>query len=141
QEVKEYAIFLLDVDGTVLTWNAGAERLKGYTADEAIGQNISIFYPPEDIALNKPSLELEEAAKKGRVEDEGWRVRKDGTRFWGNVVITAIYQADGKLRGFGKVTRDMTEQRANENALREAQAALELRVQERTGELQRMNTE
>src|SRR5581483_2937839 len=107
-------IILLDPKGIVQTWSAGAERLKGWKAEEIIGQHFSRFYPPEDIEKGKTAMELREAAEKGRFEDEGWRVRKDGTRFWANVVITALHDDQGNLRGFGKVTRDLTERRQAE---------------------------
>jgi len=139
QEVKEYAIFMLDPKGRILNWNAGAQRLKGYTPDEAIGKHFSIFYGKEDIASGKPQRELETAATEGKVEDEGWRLRKDGTRFWANVVITALHDEKGKLLGFAKVTRDMTERRKGEEALQEQAAYLEKRVQERTAELEKAN--
>ena len=112
--VKDYAIFMLDPTGHVATWNEGAERAKGYKADEIIGKHFSIFYPPEKVAEHFPQYELSEAARVGRFEDEGWRIRKDGSRFWANVVITALRDGEGKLVGFGKVTRDLTERRAAE---------------------------
>ena len=112
--VRDYAIFALDADGHVLSWNAGAERLKGYVADEIIGRHFSIFYPPERVAERFPQHELEVAAREGRFEDEGWRLRKDGSRFWANVVITALRESDDALVGFAKVTRDLTERRAAE---------------------------
>jgi PAS domain S-box-containing protein len=108
ENVLDYAILLLDLKGHVLTWNKGAERLKGYARDEIIGRHFSIFYPPDDVAAGKPARELQIAEEKGRFEDENWRVRKDGTRFWANVVITALRDETGTLRGFGKVTRDFT---------------------------------
>jgi PAS domain S-box-containing protein len=114
QTVRDYAIFMLDPTGHIATWNAGAERIKGYHADEIIGKHFSIFYPPEDQEWDKPAWELREATREGRFEDEGWRVRKDGTRFWANVVITALCDADDRLIGFAKVTRDLTERRAAE---------------------------
>ena len=127
ENLKDYAIILLDTNGNVLTWNSGAERLKGWKASEIIGQHFSRFYPPEDIAKGKTEMELRAAAQEGRFEDEGWRVRKDGTRFWANVMITALRDDKGNLRGFGKVTRDLTERRMNEEKLREqAQAILEM---------------
>jgi PAS domain S-box-containing protein len=110
--VRDYAIFMLDPHGIVISWNEGAERIKQYRADEIIGRHFSTFYPPED--AEKPVWELEVAVRDGRVEDEGWRVRKDGTRFWANVVITALHDARGTLVGFTKVTRDLTERRESE---------------------------
>jgi PAS domain S-box-containing protein len=118
ESVRDYAIFMLEPDGRIATWNAGAERLKRYKADEIIGQHFSKFYPPEDIAAGKPQRELEVALAEGRVEDEGWRLRKDGSRFWALVVITAIYNGKGDLTGFAKVTRDLTERREAEERLR-----------------------
>lgn len=114
--VTDYAIFALDPDGRVCTWNMGARRLKGWEANEIIGRHFSAFYPSEDVAAGKPAWELEEAARLGRFEDEGWRVRKDGSRFWANVVITALRDEAGLLRGFGKVTRDLTVRREREEA-------------------------
>jgi PAS domain S-box-containing protein len=112
--VADYAIFLLDPDGIITSWNAGAERLKQYRADEIIGKNFSIFYTPHDLAKDKPGHELRVAAATGRFEDEGWRLRKDGSRFWANVVITRIRDENGNLVGFGKITRDLTERREGE---------------------------
>jgi PAS domain S-box-containing protein len=112
--VRDYAIFALDPGGHIVTWNPGAQRFKGYTADEIIGKHFSIFYPPADVAAGKPAAELREAIAEGRVEDEGWRVRKDGSRFWALVVITALRDTDGRLIGFAKVTRDLTERKAAE---------------------------
>ena len=123
ERVEDYAIFMLDVEGNVVSWNAGAQRMKGYTSDEICGQHFSRFYPPQDVQAGKPGEELRIAAAVGRVEDEGWRVRKDGSRFWATVVITALRDADGALRGFGKVTRDITERRQIEARL-EYQARL-----------------
>lgn len=111
EAVRDYAIFLLDSSGYIVTWNEGAERLKGYTADEIIGQHFSVFYPPEAIAIGHPQHELEIAAAEGRFEEEGWRRRKDGSAFWANVVITAVRDETGELIGFAKVTRDLTERR------------------------------
>jgi PAS domain S-box-containing protein len=108
ESVQDYAIFMLDPNGIISSWNAGAQRLKGYRADEIIGQHFSRFYPPEDIAAGKPARELAIAVAEGRVVDEGWRVRKDGSHFWANVVITALHDPDGRLRGFANVTRDET---------------------------------
>ncbi|MCE6998087.1 PAS domain S-box protein, partial [Saccharothrix sp. S26] len=101
--VLDYAIFMLDPTGRIVSWNAGAQRIKGYSADDIIGEHFSIFYPPEDLEARKPWYELEVAAEVGRFEDEGWRLRKDGTRFWANVVITALFDQSGQLRGFAKV--------------------------------------
>jgi PAS domain S-box-containing protein len=114
ESVKDYAIFALDPNGYIVSWNPGAERFKGYTAPEIIGKHFSVFYPPEDLAARKPWIELEIASEVGRLEDEGWRVRKDGTQFWANVVITALRGPDGELVGFAKVTRDLTQRRAAE---------------------------
>ena len=122
--VLDYGIFMLDTTGHIASWNAGAERIKGYRADEIIGRHFSLFYPPEDIAIDKPRRELEQAIVDGRLEDEGWRIRKDGTRYWANVVITALFDDTGELRGFSKVTRDMTERRAAEQALAERRRLL-----------------
>lgn len=125
--VRDYAILLLDPEGRVLTWSSAAERLKGWKAGEIIGQHISRFYPPEDVQKGKVEMELKTAAAEGRFEDEGWRVRKDGTRFWANVIVTALRDSDGKLRGFGKVTRDLSERRlAEEKIKRQAQEIFEM---------------
>ena len=123
--VKDYAIFMLDPDGHIVSWNEGAERIKGYTADEIIGQHFSRFYPSEDIQRGKPMDKLKVAAAEGRSEDEGWRVRKDGSRFWANVVITAMRDKAGTLRGFSKVTRDLTEQKRAEGAIKKYNEQLE----------------
>jgi PAS domain S-box-containing protein len=114
ESVKDYAIFMLDRGGHVATWNVGAERIKGYSAQEIIGQHFSRFYPQEDILAGKCEMELEVATRVGRFEDEGWRIRKDGSQFWANVVITALRDATGETVGFAKVTRDLTERRAAE---------------------------
>ena len=110
--VRDYAIFMLDPPGAIRTWNAGAEHIKGYTADEVIGRHFELFYTEEARARKHPAYELEVATREGRFEEEGWRVRKDGTQFWANVVITALRDARGELVGFAKVTRDLTERRA-----------------------------
>lgn len=110
--VRDYAIFMLDPDGHVASWNKGAHKAKGYTPDEIIGQHFSVFYPPEDIASGKPARALKIAKRTGKFEEEGWRLRKDGSAFWANVVITAVRDEKGKLVGFSKVTRDLTERRA-----------------------------
>ena len=125
EEVKDYAIFMLDSGGRILSWNEGAQKIKGYTADEIIGQHFSRFYTAEDIDRGKPDEELTLAAAEGRWEDEGWRLRKDGSRFWADVVITALHDKDGNLLGFTKVTRDITEgKRAREAFLLEMTNAL-----------------
>ena len=129
ESVDEYAIFALDPDGFILSWNAGAQRFKGYTAEEVIGKHFSIFYPPEKIEEGWPEYELREAARVGRFEDEGWRVRKDGSRFWANVVITALHDPDGRLVGYAKVTRDLTERRLAEEALRESEERFRLIIE------------
>ena len=110
--VRDYAIFMLDPNGHVASWNQGAQRIKGYTADEIIGQHFSVFYPAEDVASRKPARELKIAARQGKFEEEGIRLRKDGSVFWASVVITAVRERDGSLIGFAKVTRDLTERRA-----------------------------
>jgi len=127
--VRDYAIFALNPGGYVLSWNEGARRIKGYEAEEIIGRHFSTFYPEADLAAGKPAWELEVAARDGRFEDEGWRIRKDGTRFWANVIITALRNAAGELVGFAKVTRDLTERRAAEESLRESEERFRLLVQ------------
>jgi PAS domain S-box-containing protein len=125
EAVQDYAIFMLDADGRVKTWNAGAQRIKGYAASEIIGKHFSCFYFEEDLESGKPGRELEIAARDGRVEDEGWRIRKDGSKFWANVVITALKDSRGVLIGFTKVTRDFTERMLAEQNLRDAKVRLE----------------
>ena len=143
ESVQDYAIFMLDPDGRVASWNAGAERIKGYTASEIVGQHFSRFYPADKIAEHFPEYELAEAARHGRFEDEGWRIRKDGSRFWANVVITALRDEDGTLLGFAKVTRDLTARRATqEQALRLAtEEAARIEADRRSEELQRLSDE
>jgi PAS domain S-box-containing protein len=128
-QVTDYAIFLLTPAGEVATWNPGAERIKGYKADEIIGRHFRIFYPPDEIANRKPERELKDAITNGHFEDEGWRLRKDGSRFWANVIITAVRGRDDQLLGFGKVTRDLTERRNAEERMRELSGRL-LRMQD-----------
>ena len=142
--VVDYAIFMLDPSGVIITWNEGAQRIKGYRADEIIGRHFSVFYPEEDARNRKPDWELEIAKREGRYAEEGWRLRKDGGRFWASVTITAIRDESGKLRGFGKVTRDLTERRAQEvqrNNDREREA-MQLRAHvARMAELESTKTE
>ena len=114
ESVTDYGIFVLDPKGTIISWNPGAEILEGYKAEEVLGKHFSIFYTAPDIATDKPAYELGVAAKDGRFEDEGWRVRKDGSRFWANVTITRLLDEQGQLLGFGKITRDMSERRASD---------------------------
>jgi sigma-B regulation protein RsbU (phosphoserine phosphatase) len=122
ESVKDYAIFMLDPNGHIATWNLGAERIKGYMAPEIIGEHFSIFYPAEDAASGKCEVELEIATREGRFEEEGWRVRKDGSQFWANVTITALRDPGGTLVGFAKVTRDLTERVRNESTLQQLAA-------------------
>ena len=114
ENVGDYAIYMLDPEGRVATWNRGAERIKGYSAAEIVGQHFSRFYPPEEVAEGKPERELQEAARWGQIVGEGWRVRKDASRFWASVVLTAVHSPEGQLLGFGKVTRDLSEHRKAE---------------------------
>ena len=133
--VKEYAIFMLDPQGRVATWNSGAERLKGYRAAEIVGQHFSCFYPAESIAKGWPEEELRRATAEGRIADEGWRVRQDGSQFWASVVITALRDDAGVLRGFAKITRDLTEERkAKESARRLMQEEAARRAAEEAAE-------
>ncbi len=118
ESVTDYAIFVLDPSGHIATWNPGAQRFKGYLPHEIIGKHFSIFYPESDIQSRKPWRELEVATEVGRFEDEGWRIRKDGTRFWANVVITRLLSSDGTLLGFGKITRDLTDRRMSDQRYR-----------------------
>ena len=115
--VKDYAIFLVDPNGLISSWNQGAERIKGYKAEEILGRHLSTFYQPEEVAAGHPAIELTEAEEQGRVAAEGWRVRKDGSRFWASVVITALRDDAGRLRGFAKVTRDITERKQIQDQL------------------------
>jgi len=122
--VVDYAIFVLSPRGNIVSWNAGAQRIKGYAASEAIGRHVSMFYTPEAVATGWPDEELRRAAEDGRFEDEGWRVRKDGSRFWANVIISSIVEPNGRLVGFSKVTRDLTERREHEKRLEESERNL-----------------
>jgi PAS domain S-box-containing protein len=128
ESIPDYAIFMLDPEGRVRSWNTGARRIKGYAAEEIIGRHFSVFYPPQRIAEGWPEHELDVAATTGRFEDEGWRLRKDGSRFWANVVITRLDEADGSLRGFAKVTRDLTARRKHEELLRQSEERFRLLV-------------
>jgi PAS domain S-box-containing protein len=124
QAVTDYAIYTLDLEGRVTNWNAGAERIKGYRADEIMGQHFSRFYSEEDRKQGTPRMALETARREGRYEKEGWRIRKDGTRFWASVVIDAIRDKSGEVIGFAKITRDITERMEAQNALTQAREAL-----------------
>jgi PAS domain S-box-containing protein len=119
--VKDCAIFMLDPSGRVASWNQGAERIKGYKTSEIVGRHFSCFYPPETVKNRKPERELQTAITEGHYKEEGWRIRKDGSRFWANVVITALRDETGKLRGFSKITRDITEHRRAEELLQESE--------------------
>jgi PAS domain S-box-containing protein len=133
--VQDYAIFLMDPHGHILTWNKGAQKNKGYKAHEIIGKHFSTFYLEKDKKVDKPGRELVLAKKHGRVEDEDWRVRKDGSKFWANVVITTLYDDDGQHIGFAKVTRDLTERKHQEDALRQANMVL----RQQQAELRKLN--
>jgi PAS domain S-box-containing protein len=139
EAVRDYAIFMLDTNGNITTWNTGAERIKGYKPSEIIGRHFSIFYPDADLKSRKPWRELEVAAEKGRFEDEGWRLRKDGSKFWANVIITAIRDEEGRLCGFGKVTRDLTEKRIALDEMQDAHKHLQAEVVERQKAEQRLH--
>ncbi|TMB16065.1 MAG: PAS domain S-box protein, partial [Deltaproteobacteria bacterium] len=127
--IKDYAIFLLDSEGVVLTWNTGAQRIKGYAAGDIVGQSFSRFYTDEDRAARRPQQHLMVAAREGRIEIEGWRVRKDGSRFWANVVISPIHGEGGEVQGFVKVTRDLTERRRIEQQLKDGEERLRLMIE------------
>src|SRR6185503_9234476 len=129
EAITDYAVYMLDPSGIVTSWNAGAQRFKGYTNDEIIGQHFSRFYTEEDRERDMPARALSISAREGKFEAEGWRVRKDGTRFWAHVVIDAIRDADGELAGFAKITRDLTERRETQEALRRSEEQLRLLVQ------------
>src|SRR2546427_7709323 len=128
-DVQDVAIFMLDGAGRVSTWNSGAERIKGYRAEEIVGRHFSVFYPPEAVDAGTPARLLALAARDGRVEDEGWRVRKDGSRFWAEVMITALRDSEGAVIGFAKVTRDLTERKGAEDALRQSEQTFQLLVE------------
>jgi len=141
ENVREYAIFQLDPKGHIVSWNAGAERMKGYRAKEVLGKYIALFYDQSDAQNRKPEHNLTLAAQRGECKDEGWRVRKDGSRFWASVLITALRDGNGDLRGFIKITRDVTDRRTREEILKEAKEELERHVQERAAALVQMNLE
>lgn len=141
QGVQEYGLFQLDPSGNVVSWNAGAARLMGYRAEEIIGKHFSVFYPKEEALKGKPAHNLAEAARAGQTEEEGSRIRKDGSKFWASVLITALRDAQGNLRGYAKLTRDMSERREREEALTRAKELLELRVEQRAAVLARVNEE
>ena len=124
--IHDYAIYMLDPDGLVSSWNAGAQRFKGYAPHDILGRHFSCFYSAEDVQNGKPERELEKAIAEGRYEEEGWRIRKDGSQFWANVVISALTDGKGKLRGFSKITRDITERRRADELLRESEQRLTL---------------
>ncbi|MCM5680583.1 PAS domain S-box protein [Schlegelella sp. S2-27] len=129
EAVQDYAIFMLDPQGYIVSWNSGAEKIKGYTAGEIIGKHFSVFYPPEVAAAKWPEEELRRATRDGRYEEENWRVRKDGTRFWALVVITAVRDREGRLQGYAKVTRDLTERRRHEESLRRSEEGFRLLIE------------
>ncbi len=137
--VKDYAIILMDPQGKILSWNEGAERLKGYSAHQIIGKNYAIFFTPEDREAGKPSAQLRKAAEEGQSEDEGWLVKKDGWAFWANTVITALHDENGRVYGFAQITRDMTERREREESIRVLNEHLEGRIEARTAELVHLN--
>ena len=128
EQSRDYALFVLDPNGIIATWNAGAQLIKGYRADEIIGRHFSLFYEIEAVARGWPKYELEMAAAQGHFEDEGWRVRKDGTRFWASVVITAVLDAEGTLVGFSKITRDLTVRKQQEEVLRQSEERFRLMI-------------
>lgn len=128
EAVTDYGIFMLDPEGHIISWNAGAQKLKGWRREEVLGQHFSIFYPKEAVDSGWPDEELRLARQRGRFEDEGWRLRKDGTRFWANVIITALFEPSGELTGYAKITRDLTERRRHEDALRASEERFRLLV-------------
>jgi len=139
EAIQDYAVFMLDASGVVATWNAGAQRIKGYAADEIIGHRSDAFYVPEDVAAGRPGDVLERARRDGRYAEEGWRMRKDGSRFWASVVVTAVRDPSGAIEGFAKVTRDVTERRHQDDELRARQAQLVQHLKERDVLLQEIH--
>ncbi|MGL4559353.1 MAG: PAS domain-containing protein, partial [Afipia sp.] len=129
EAVTDYAIYMLDPEGRITSWNPGAQRFKGYAADEIIGQHFSQFYGEEDRRTGLPARALEISAREGKFESEGWRIRKDGSRFWAHVVIDPIRSPDGRLVGYAKITRDLTERKAAEHALRLKEEQFRMLVQ------------
>jgi len=126
--LTDYALYLLDLDGTITSWNVGAERIKGYTAQEAIGKNFSMFFTKEDLAAGKPARALHTARTVGRFEDEAWRLRKDGSRFWASAILDAVRDERGQVIGFVKITRDLTERRTSQEALKQSERQFRLLV-------------
>ena len=141
ENVKGYAIFILDTRGYIISWNKGAEKIKGYKAKEIIGKHMSVFYTKEDMAKKIPEQNLQNAKTTGQFEEEGWRVRKNGSVFWANVTFTALYDKNGDLAGFGKLTRDMTRKRQNEEKIRTLNGQLEELNRQLGTQLQQSQTE
>jgi len=141
ESVKDYAICMLDPAGRIITWSAGVEDIEGYRPDEIIGKHFSCFFSAEDIASGQPDLELHTAATQGRFESQGWRLRKDGSRYWAHVVLTALLDEEGKLYGYSKILRDLTQQKQDEEQILRWNAELEQRVTQRTSQLEAANKE
>jgi PAS domain S-box-containing protein len=141
ESVEDYAIYMLDAQGRVTTWNPGAERIEGYRAEEVLGKHLSTFFTPEDVQAGRPEQSLRRATAEGRALNEGWRVRKDGTRFWSVGILTALRDETGRLRGFAKVAHDMTARKRGEEVVQRLNAELEHRVRERTAQLEAANQE